>query len=165
MVDRGNPSARVLIIGEAPGRNEDLEGRAFVGRGGRLLDRLMKKEGFDTERDCLIVNVVKCRPPDNRRPRPEEVEACSPYLKKQIALTDPKIILLLGAVALRRMMPEKRAFSMKEETGRFFEHDSFPGVRFMVLYHPAFILRDSRKEPLMTEHIRRFKKSWEAFRV
>ena len=157
VVDRGNPTARVLMIGEAPGENEDRQGKAFVGRAGQLLDELMKGIGFDTNQDSLIINVVKCRPSENRAPKQEEVKACDPFLKKQLELVKPKIILLLGAVALKHVIPDKGEFSMEREAGTFFDHPAFPGVKFMVLYHPAFILRDPRKKPVMIEHLKRFK--------
>ena len=161
VVDRGNPNAKVLMIGEGPGENEDLQGKAFVGRAGQLLDELMKNLGFDTNRDSLIINVVKCRPPENRAPKQEEVSACAPFFKKQIELVRPKIILLLGAVALKHVIKDKTEFSMGEEAGTFFERPEFPGVKFMVLYHPAFILRDPRKKPVMIEHLKRFKAYWD----
>ena len=161
VVDRGNPAAKVLMIGEAPGENEDRQGRAFVGRAGQLLDELMKGIGFDTNQDSLIINVVKCRPPENRAPKQEEVKACDPFLKKQLELVKPKIILLLGAVALKHIIPDKGEFSMKREAGTFFDHPAFPGVKFMVLYHPAFILRDPRKKPVMIEHLKRFKEYYQ----
>ena len=156
VVDRGNPSAKVMIIGEAPGKNEDLEGKAFVGRSGRLLDQMLDKLGFDTNLDCLIANVVKCRPPDNRPPRPEEVGKCLPFLVKQIQLVKPDFILLLGATALKHLFPEKKGFSMRSQVGNFFMDVRYPAVQFMVLYHPAFILRDPRKKPLMAEHLKYF---------
>ena len=84
-----------------------------------------------------------------------------PFLKKQIALTQPKVILLLGAVALKHVIQDKREFSMEKEAGTFFEHPEFPGVQFMVLYHPAFILRDPRKKPDMVLHLKRFKDYWD----
>lgn len=161
VVDRGNSSANVLMIGEGPGENEDLQGKAFVGRAGQLLDELLKNLGFDTNRDSLIVNVVKCRPPENRAPKQEEVNACFPYLEKQLSLIHPKIILLLGATALKHVIKDKGDFSMAEEAGKFFDHPHFPDSRLMVLYHPAFILRDPRKKPLMIEHLARFKKMWD----
>lgn len=161
VVDRGNLGAKVLMIGEAPGENEDLQGKAFVGRAGQLLDELMNDLGFDTNGESLIINVVKCRPPDNRAPKQEEVNACGAFFKKQIDLVKPKIILLLGATALKHVIKNKGEFSMGEEAGTFFEHPEFPGVQFMVLYHPAFILRDPRKKPLMIEHLRRFKTYWD----
>ena len=161
VVDRGNPAAQVLMIGEAPGENEDRQGKAFVGRAGQLLDQMMKEIGFDTNQESLIINVVKCRPPENRAPKQEEVNACHPFLKKQLELVKPKIILLLGATALKHIIPDKGEFSMGEEAGNFFEHPAFPGVKFMVLYHPAFILRDPRKKPVMIEHLKRFKDCWQ----
>jgi DNA polymerase len=161
VADRGNPASKVLIIGEAPGRNEDLEGRAFVGRSGRLLDQMMKDIGFDTEKDCLIVNVVKCRPPANRAPRPIEVAACFPFLKKQIELVKPRFILLLGATALKHVSPDRKGLSMESQVGNFFEHAEYPGIQFMTLYHPAYILRDPRKKPLMAAHLKRFRDTWE----
>ena len=162
-MDRGNPDAKVLMIGEAPGKNEDAEGRAFVGRSGKLLDAMMKETaGFDTERDGLIINVVKCRPPANRPPLPEEVEACSPYFQKQFELVKPRIVVLLGATAFRHLFAAKKKFSMREEVGKFFQDERFPTVNFIVFYHPAFILRDPRKRPLMETHIRRFRDFWRA---
>ncbi len=164
VVDRGNPQAKVLMIGEAPGENEDIQAKAFVGRAGWLLDQLMKDLGFDTNQDSLIINVVKCRPLDNRAPTPKEAEACSSFLKKQIELVNPKIILLLGATALKHVMPGRGEFSMQEEAGNFFEHPDYPGVRFMTLFHPAYILRDPRKKPLMIEHLKKFKQCWDTLR-
>ena len=160
VVDRGNPDAKVLMIGEAPGENEDLQGKAFVGRAGRLLDELLRDLGFDTNRDSLIVNVVKCRPPENRAPKQNEVDACRPFLRKQILLVMPKIILLLGATALKHMIADKGEFSMENEAGKFFIHSDFLDTQLMVLYHPAFILRDPRKKPVMIEHLRKFVAYW-----
>ena len=162
VVDRGNPEASVLFVGEAPGRNEDLQGKAFVGRSGRLLDAMLSALSFNTDRDALVANIVKCRPPANRAPFPEETQTCLPFLRKQIELVRPAWIVLLGATALRRMIPEKRTFSMKREAGNFFEHEHYPGVRLFVLYHPAYILRDGRKKPLMEKHLKKFVESWRA---
>ena len=89
------------------------------------------------------------------------MDACRPFLQKQLALVRPSIILLLGAVALKHIVEEKKEFSMEKEAGTFFEHRDFPGVKFMVLYHPAFILRDPRKKPVMIEHLKRFKEYWD----
>ena len=165
VVDRGNPEARIVIIGEAPGENEDLQGKAFVGRAGRLLDELMKEIGFDTDKDTLIVNIVKCRPPENRAPQPKEVAACFPYLKKQLSLVKPKVVLLLGAVALRHVFPQKREFSMQKEAGRFFEHPDYPEIQFMVLFHPAYILRDPRQKPQMRRHLKLFHEYWRQLKI
>ena len=161
VVDRGNPGARVLFIGEGPGENEDLQGKAFVGRAGRLLDELLRQTGFDPEADALIANVVKCRPPENRAPTQKEAETCLPFLKKQIELVGPRFIVLLGATALKHLIPDKGQFKMGEETGKFFDHAEYPGIRFMVLFHPAYLLRDPRKTPAMLEHLKRFKEAYD----
>ena len=161
VVDRGNPLAKVMMIGEGPGANEDLEGKSFVGRSGKLLDVLLKEMGFDTNQHALIANIVKCRPPDNRQPTPDEATTCKPFLQKQIEIVKPKVILLLGATAFRHMIQGKKKFSMKREAGRFFQNPIYPGIDFMVIYHPAYILRDSRKKPLMVEHLKRFKEYWD----
>ena len=161
VVDRGNPGAKVVMIGEAPGEHEDIQGKAFVGRAGQLLDGMLKAVGFDTNEDSLIINVVKCRPPENRAPNPKEAATCIPYLKKKLALVKPKIVLLLGATALKHVMPDKSDQSMKEGVGSFFTHPEYPDVQFMVLYHPAYILRDPRKKPLMEEHLTKFKYFWD----
>jgi DNA polymerase len=160
VVDRGNPEAKVVMIGEAPGENEDLEGKAFVGRSGKLLDEMLMELGFDTNKDSLIINVAKCRPPENRRPTEAEALACRPYLEKQLCLVRPKIILLLGATALKHMVGDKKKSSMAGAVGNFFTHPGFPGIRLMVLYHPAYILRDPRKKPRMTEHLQTFVSEW-----
>ena len=160
VVDRGNPEAKVLFIGEAPGKNEDLQGKAFVGRAGRLLDAMLKELGFDTDRDGLIANVNKCRPPENRPPTPKEAQTCLPFLKKQIDLMCPRLIVLLGATALKHILPEKKYFSMAAEVGRFFDCDAYPASKLLILYHPAYILRDPRKKPLMQTHLKRLVEAW-----
>ncbi len=154
VVDRGNPEARIMAIGEAPGETEDSTGRAFVGRAGKLLDEIMKAIRLDTERDMLIANIAKCKPPGNRAPLIEEVAACKPYLRRQIELVQPRIILLLGATALKYMIPGKVDFSMTEEAGTIFLSDEYPGISFMVLYHPAYLLYDPRKKKDMWEHVK-----------
>jgi DNA polymerase len=144
-----------MIIGEAPGENEDNTGRAFVGRAGKLLDEILKDINLDTEQDVLIVNIVKCRPPGNRAPLREEVNACIPYLHRQIRLVQPHVIVLLGAVALKHMISGKKGFSMADDAGNFFTSSEYPGVHFMVLYHPAYLLYDPRKKKDMGEHVKR----------
>jgi len=157
VIDRGNPKSHILVIGEAPGENEDLQGKAFVGRAGQLLDKIMAAIGLDTNQDMLIINIAKCRPPNNRAPLDVEVKACRPYLERQIELVKPKIILLLGATALKHMIPEKKNFSMVEEAGNFFTHSDYPDIQFMVLYHPAYLLYDPRKKEPMWQHVKKLK--------
>lgn len=154
VIDRGNPGASIMAIGEGPGENEDIQGKAFVGRAGMLMDEMMAEVGIDTNRHLLIANIVKCRPPENRAPRMEEAKACIPYLKKQIQLIKPKIILLLGATALKHMVREKTSISMESEAGKWMSFPEYPGIKFMVLYHPAFLLYDPRKKQVMREHLK-----------
>lgn len=146
-----------MVIGEGPGENEDLQGKAFVGRAGKLFDKIMAAIGLDTNHDMLICNVVKCRPPENRAPRQEEAAACMPFLRKQIDLVKPKVIILLGATALKYLDPKKKNFSMEEETGKFFQLEEFPGIQFMVLYHPAALLYNAKLKPAMWEHVKKLK--------
>jgi DNA polymerase len=159
VVDRGNHQSSILVIGEAPGENEDIEGKAFVGRAGKLLDEIVKGIGLETDEGLLIANIVKCKPPDNRSPLADEAKACLPFLKKQISLVRPRVVLLLGATALKHMMPEKVSFAMEKEAGTFLESAEYPGIRFMVLYHPAYLLRDPRRKADMARHV----KTLEAF--
>ncbi len=154
VIDRGNPAAKILVIGEAPGENEDKQGLAFVGRAGKVMDEIFAGIGLDTNRDTLIINVVKCRPPENRAPLRDEVETCQPYLRRQIELVKPRLIVLLGATALKHIIPGKTEFSMEEEAGRLFTHGSYPGIQLMVLYHPAYLLYDPRKRKDMEAHVK-----------
>jgi len=149
VLDRGNPLARVLVIGEAPGAEEDLAGRSFVGRSGKLLDRIMASVGLDTERDMLITNVVKCRPPANRPPRDEEARACAPYLDTQIGLVRPLLLVTLGATAFRRMVPGQEFSAC---VGKIL--DLPERGKLLALFHPAYLLYDPRKRDLMREHVR-----------
>jgi len=157
VVDRGDPRARLMAIGEGPGAEEDRLGLAFVGRSGQLLDRLLAEAGFDVGREILIANIVRCRPPGNRAPKVGEAKACLPYLRHQISLVGPRVIALLGASALRFLLPDLRGRPMKEMVGRLLEHDSFPGIGFFPLYHPAFLLRDPRRVPETREWLVRLR--------
>jgi DNA polymerase len=158
VVDRGNPKASIMLVGEGPGENEDLQGQAFVGRGGQLMDKMFLEAGIDTNRDTLIANIVKCRPPENRAPTQQEAETCLPYLKRQMELVKPKFLILLGATAFKHLLPHKKNFSVGEWVGRFFEDAAFPGIRLFLCYHPAYILRDPRKKPVMIEMLKMIKK-------
>ncbi|MFQ5792908.1 MAG: uracil-DNA glycosylase [Acidobacteriota bacterium] len=158
VVDRGNPGAGIMVIGEGPGENEDRQGEAFVGRAGQLFDQIMAAVGIDTNRDMLIANVVKCRPPDNRSPRAEEAATCMPYLKRQTDLVRPKVVLLLGATALKHMDKSKSAFQMSDEAGKFFTLTDYPGIQFMVLYHPAALLYNVKLKPAMWDHAKRLRR-------
>jgi DNA polymerase len=141
-----------MVIGEAPGEKEDLSGRAFVGRAGKTFDGVMRGIGLEPDQDMLIANVAKCRPPGNRAPKREEAEMCMPYLRKQMELVKPKVAILLGATALKHLDPSKKSFSMGEETGKFFKLADFPGITFIVFYHPAALLYNSKLKPAMKAH-------------
>ena len=157
VIDRGNPESEVMIISERPGENENREGVAFVGRAGELLDRIFGAIGMNTNRDLIITNVVKCMPPIDRQPTAGEARACLPYLERQIALIKPRLIILLGAVALRFVTGETGDVDMEDCVGRFFTMTAYPGIQFVVLYHPAFLLRDPRKKKDMWEHVQKIR--------
>jgi DNA polymerase len=132
----GNPGADLLFVGEGPGREEDLAGEPFVGRSGKLLDRLMWEEIGLTRGECYIANVVKCRPPNNRDPAPAEIDACRPYLEEQIRLIDPAVIVTLGNFATKLLLASARG--IRELRGRVFD---IGPRRLVPTYHPAYVLR------------------------
>lgn len=138
----GNKNAEVLFIGEGPGENEDLQGEPFVGRGGKLLDKMLYSVDLSREENIYIANIVKCRPPKNRDPKPEEQTACTPWLRNQFKLMKPKIIVCLGRIAAAKII--KPDIKITKEHGMFFEKG---GVLMMPMLHPAAILRDPRKRP------------------
>jgi uracil-DNA glycosylase len=133
---RGNAAARLMLIGEAPGAQEDASGLPFVGRSGQLLDQLLARAGLDSQRDLWITNVVKCRPPGNRRPSTAELAACRPWLDQQIAQQDPALILLLGATAVQAVLGHKGA--MAALRGRW---QPWQGRWLMPIFHPSYLLR------------------------
>lgn len=154
VIDRGRPHAPVLLIGERPGANEDLRGQPFVGRAGELLDKMLRAIDLDPEEDVIITNVVRCVAESDRAPLRDEVDACMPFLEKQIKLVSPRIIVLLGAVSLKWIDPGRGEIKMEEEAGRFFELPAWPGTQFVVMYNPAFLLRDPRKKRNAWDHLK-----------
>ena len=138
----GRPDAEVMFIGEGPGENEDLTGEPFVGRGGKLLDDMLEIIDLSRERNIYITNMVKCRPPQNRDPLNQEQEACIGYLRNQVALLKPKIIVCLGRIAAMKLIRED--FKITKEHGQWQEK---AGVWMTAIYHPAAILRDPNKGP------------------
>ena len=143
----GDPTTNLMLVGEAPGEQEDLQGKPFVGRAGQLLSRFLNLYGINRDR-VYITNVVKCRPPNNRNPEPDEIAACYPFLKKQIELISPKVILCLGAFAARTILnlPEKTPIS--KIRGKEFKIE-IGGKEVIVIptFHPAYLLRNRRGEP------------------
>ena len=145
----GDPEAEVLFIGEAPGKNEDEQGEPFVGRGGKLLDEMLAMIGLRREY-IYITNSVKCRPPENRDPLNTEKDACRGYLRRQVKLMRPKIIVCLGRISAMEFIRED--FKISQEHGQFFDKN---GTLMMALYHPAALLRDPRKKPETFEDLKR----------
>ena len=139
----GHPRARLLLVGEAPGADEDREGIPFIGAAGKLLGRILEAAGLNRE-ELYITNVVKCRPPRNRLPQSEEVASCLPHLSEQIRLIDPPLVVCLGALATRTLIGSKSTLTRLR--GQWYEQE---GRRFMPTFHPAALLRDgSKKRPV-----------------
>ena len=138
----GSRDAEVLFVGEGPGENEDLQGEPFVGRAGKLLDDMLELIDLDRKKNVYIANIVKCRPPRNRDPLNTEQDACIGYLRNQVALLKPKIIVCLGRIAAMRLIRED--YRITREHGQWVEK---AGVAMTALYHPAAILRDPGKRP------------------
>jgi uracil-DNA glycosylase len=152
----GNPQAKLMFVGEGPGRDEDLQGEPFVGRAGQLLtDIITKGMGLKRE-DVYIANVVKCRPPDNRNPEPDEVAACEPFLRKQIDLIRPEIIVALGKFAVQALLQSK--VPITKLRGQW---QRYHGIKLMPTFHPAYLLRNPGDKKLVWEDI---KKVMEALR-
>ena len=137
----GNPQAEVLLVGEGPGAHEDEQGVPFVGRAGKLLDDMLAMIGLDRSK-VYIANVVKCRPPENRDPLNVEQDACIGYLRRQMALMEPKIVVSLGRIAAMRLINPK--FRITKEHGVWYDID---GMRMMAMYHPSALLRDPGRRP------------------
>ena len=147
----GNPNADLMFVGEAPGEQEDLSGIPFVGRAGQLLDKFLYAVDID-RKDVYIANILKCRPPKNRDPLPEEEEACIGYLREQVRLIRPKVIVCLGRISAMKLI--KPDFKITKEHGQWFEKGNF---LMTAVYHPAALLRDPRKKEDMLEDMKRIK--------
>lgn len=132
----GNPNAEIVIVGEAPGKNEDLQGKPFVGRGGKLLDKILNSIKLDRQ-DVFILNVLKCRPPKNRDPLSDEIEKCEPYLKKQLQIINPKLIIALGRISAMTLLKIKD--SLKNMRNQVHQYE---GIDLIATYHPAALLRN-----------------------
>jgi uracil-DNA glycosylase len=153
----GNPNAELVFVGEAPGFDEDQQGLPFVGRAGQLLTKII--ESIDIKRDDVyICNVLKCRPPDNRNPEPDEVLACNPFLKKQLATIRPKIVCCLGTFAAQNVL--QMASPISKLRGRFHDID---GMRVIATFHPAYLLRSPEKKREVWEDMKQIRE--ELFRL
>jgi len=142
VISRGHHQARLMLIGEAPGATEDAMGEPFVGRSGLVLDQLLAEAGLDRSRDVYLGNVVKCRPPDNRKPRAAELAACRPWLDQQIAWVDPPLIGLLGATALAGVMGVKSGLTQLRGQWLAGEGPVLGGRLLIPLFHPSYLLRN-----------------------
>ncbi len=151
----GNPEAKLLFIGEAPGREEDLQGEPFVGAAGKLLDRMLAAIQFNRD-EVYIANILKCRPPENRDPAPDEIEICKPYLLHQIKLIQPKIICALGRISAQALLQTKSP--LNQLRGKF--HD-FMGIKFLVTYHPAALLRYQTYKKFAWEDLQFLRKEYD----
>lgn len=144
----GNPQAEVVFVGEAPGADEDEQGLPFVGRAGQLLTRIVEAMGIK-RKDVYICNILKCRPPQNRNPLPEEISACELFLKKQLRIISPRVICALGSFAAKTLLQTDAPITALR--GRF--HD-YEGIRLMPTYHPAYLLRNPQAKKIVWEDVR-----------
>jgi uracil-DNA glycosylase len=151
----GNPNAKVMVIGEGPGAEEDKQGLPFVGRAGKLLTDILKAIKFSRE-EVYIGNIVKCRPPDNRTPVPDEMDTCLPYLSKQIDLIKPKMILCLGLTAAKGLLKKKD--SLTKLRGQVFDYS---GIKVMVTFHPAALLRNPNWKKDCWADVQNFRKLYD----
>ena len=147
----GPADAQIMFIGEGPGKQEDRQGRPFVGPAGKMLPQLLEEAGL-SRKQVFITNIIKCRPPGNRDPRPEEIRACRSYLDGQIAAINPKVICLLGRPATQTLLDPKA--TMKKVHGRSFERD---GILYVPLYHPAAALHHPAMSPALVEDFKKLK--------
>ena len=147
----GNPNASLMFVGEAPGEQEDLSGVPFVGRAGQLLDKFLLAVDIPRE-EVYIANILKCRPPKNRDPLPAEEDACIEYLRQQVALINPKVIVCLGRIAAMRLI--KPDFKITQEHGAWFKKGNY---LMTAVYHPAAVLRDPRRKEDMLEDMKKIK--------
>lgn len=149
----GVESPDVLVVGEGPGHDEDMQGLPFVGKAGVLLDRMLAAIGLDRKTNCYIANIVKCRPPENRNPMPDEQSACFSFLEAQIHILKPKMILCMGKIAIEKITGQ--SVSINAQHGEFFEYN---GIPVMPTYHPSALLRNEELKRPAWEDLKKFKK-------
>lgn len=142
----GNENADIMFVGEGPGEQEDLKGEPFVGKSGQLLDKYLEVIDLDRRKNIYIANIVKCRPPSNRDPKPEEQEMCIPYLRRQVKLISPKIIVCLGRIAAQKIISPD--FRITQQHGQIIKKG---GLAFMATFHPSALLRNPANKPLALE--------------
>lgn len=155
----GAPDAKVVVVGEAPGADEDEQGKPFVGRAGKLLTDILKAINF-TRDEVFICNILKCRPPENRNPLPDEIANCEPYLFKQLEMIKPKLILALGTFAAQTLLQTKEPLGKLR--GKF---HLYKGIKMMVTYHPAALLRNPNWKRPTWEDVQLFRKEYDLIKV
>lgn len=155
VIGKGNPKADIMLVGEGPGQQEDLQGEPFVGPAGQLLDKMLASVGLSLE-NVYITNIVKCRPPGNRDPSDDEKEACLNYLRYQLKLIEPKIVVCLGRVAATTIIAPD--FRITRQRGIWF---SKKGYDFIATYHPSALLRDEQKKRPAWEDMKAVRKRWD----
>lgn len=138
----GIPNSKLVLVGEAPGYWEDIKGLPFVGKAGQLLDKIFECVGLSRKNNVYICNTIKCRPPNNRNPLPEEKQACREFLDKQLEILKPKIILICGSVALNSLLPNENGIT--KVRGKWF--DGPYGAKMMPIFHPSYLLRNDSRE-------------------
>jgi len=153
----GNPNADIMVIGEAPGADEDEQGKPFVGRAGQLLTKILESVSLSRD-EVFIANIIKCRPPNNRRPAKEEVDKCEPYLKKQIELIKPAFILSLGLTSVDTLL--KKTHKMSEIRGKVMDYHN---IKMVATYHPAALLRNPEWKKLVWDDIRFLRKLYDEY--
>ena len=155
----GVPHPDVFVIGEGPGYDEDMQGHPFVGKAGMLLDKMLNAIDLDRHTNCFIGNIVKCRPPENRNPFPDEQDSCFPFLEAQIHILKPKMILCLGKVSIEKIMGQKISITAKH--GVFYEYN---GIPVMATYHPSALLRNQELKRPAWEDLKGFKRRLDEIR-
>ncbi len=156
----GNTSAKIMLIGEAPGANEDETGMPFVGRGGKLLSEMLCETGLSREKHLYIANILKCRPPENRDPKPAELKLCTKFLSEQINIIKPKIIVCVGRVAAQYLIDKK--YKIMQEHGTF---TKINGVYYTAVLHPAAVLRNINLKPLLKQDFITIKEKLERLEI
>jgi len=146
---RGSPTANLCFVGEAPGADEDAQGVPFVGRAGQLLDRMIVAMGLDPTSDVYICNIIKCRPPGNRRPEPDEMNACIPYLHEQLAIVDPKVIVALGNTAVGVLLGTTLGITKVRGQWKLYRGK----IPMMPTYHPSYLLRPGAQQATARKHV------------
>jgi len=151
----GNPNAKLVFVGEGPGYEEDIQGQPFVGKAGQLLTRILRAIDL-TREDVYICNIIKCRPPKNRNPEPDEIAACIPFLRRQLKTIAPRFICALGTFAAQTLLETKTPISRLR--GRFYAYE---GIDFLPTYHPAFLLRNPSKKADVWQDMQKLQEAYE----